>query len=381
MQASEQIIKAIHNYLEGKATPQEKAMVQDWYYAFDDTEIEISSETKDLHRQIETRLRNRIHQSIHQKEKSKVQKLKPLWIAAASLFLIFSIGLYFSLKQKPIPPTTLAKKQIIEEIQPGGNNATLTLANGEKINLSNAKIGNLASQAGILITNKQEGQLVYEATSSKGNHSNMTNTIETPNGGQYQITLPDGTKVWLNAASSLKYPVQFATNERRVELSGEGYFEVSKDKSKPFKVVTIKQNIEVLGTHFNVNSYTDEQTIKTTLLEGSVKVNSLIRKTCILQPGQQSILGSNSLQIQLADLERTMAWKNGNFMFDGEDLNSIMRKISKWYNVKVTYQHQPAEVLFTGVVSRSKNLIAVIRALEATGKVHFKVEGNQITVL
>ena len=310
------------------------------------------------------------------------------WPAAAAIFIVFSVGIYFFIHKAQ--QTQLISETNKNKILPGGNKATLTLANGSKIDLNDAKAGGVATQAQMRITKTAAGQLVYtiantNTTSPKATDKLSYNTIETPVGGQYQVILSDGTRVWLNAASSLKYPTQFAANERKVELTGEGYFEVAKSRSKLFKVITDKQEIEVLGTHFNVNAYTDENAITTTLLEGSVKIaahlkNQPAQQSAILKPGQQSILGNTGLAVQNVNVDDVVAWKNGYFSFN-EDFESIMRKLSRWYNIEVVYKiDKDPDLMFGGKISRSKSINSVLNIIETTGNVHFKIEGRRITV-
>ena len=343
--------------------------------------------------------RNRVLNQIFNEENPQSNKTKRyrLWlrlpvrqagIAAAALILIaLSFGLYFY--SGPDRTTQYAIRNTKQDIAPGGNKAILTLADGRKISLTDATNGALAEQSGIRITKTGDGQLVYEVRHLEGGRTERSlpavemtyNTIETPRGGQYQVILPDGTKVWLNAASSLKYPISFASlKERRVELNGEAYFEVAKDKSHPFVVNTVKQEIEVLGTHFNVNSYADEGLTKTTLLEGSVKVSapfstsSLERAGVRLQPGQQSVLTGNGISVSEVNTEEAMAWKNGYFMFESENIKSIMRKIERWYDVEVVYNGEMPTDRFGGTVSRFGNVSQVLKKLELTNRVHFKIE-------
>jgi transmembrane sensor len=210
------------------------------------------------------------------------------------------------------------------------------------------------------------------------------NTIETPKGGQYRIDLPDGTMVWLNAGSSLRYPNRFAGQERKVALTGEAYFEVAKNKQMPFRVVSGKQVVEVLGTHFNINAYTDEASVKTTLLEGSVNV--LLQETHqseLLNPGQQAVVKYNgsSIVVQPVKVEEAVAWKNGYFMFVDADLESIMRQLARWYDVEVAYEGNLGSLKFGGMVSRSKSIAQTLRILELTGNVRFKVAGRRVTVM
>lgn len=300
--------------------------------------------------------------------------------AAAAILLIFCAGLYhFSRVEVQMPLTSM-----VHDIDPGGNKAVLTLANGKTINLSEAANGQLAEEGGISITKTAEGQLVY-AYHEQGHatrKNNLLNSISTPRGGQYRLELPDGTRVWINAVSSLKFPLAFSgLKERRVELSGEAYFEVAKLKV-PFIVVSDKQQVEVLGTHFNINAYKDEAHTKTTLLEGMVKVSSLDDKHEVtLKPGQESILNPGELTIQQADMERNTDWKNGIFIFKNESLEEIMRKVARWYDVEISYAlRAPKQETFSGTVSRYDKVQKVLRRLELTGEVNFKIEGRKITV-
>lgn len=306
------------------------------------------------------------------------------WLAAAVVLLTLSAGLYFY--QQLVPELTkVFPEQFTADIAPGGNKAILTLSDGSEISLTDAENGALTKQSGIKIIKTADGQLVYDASAAKSS-SEASNTITTPRGGQYQVNLPDGTKVWLNAASSLKFPLTFTDQKNRiVELSGEAYFEVAKNKNQPFKVITEvrpdqegrAQIIEVLGTHFNVNAYPDEESIRTTLLEGSVRLNNKV----ILKPGQQSIFAYDHFHLVPADTEEAVAWKNGYFMFANEDLRSIMRKISRWYDLEIVYQGKTTDNTFIGTVSRFKEVSEVLNILELTRTVHFKIEGRRITVM
>lgn len=330
------------------------------------------------------------------KQQNKASKLRTYWnisriAAAAVLCISLFAGLYFySTYQSENSSYHAAKK-----IAPGGNKAILTLADGRQIALTDADNGELAEQSGLSITKAADGSLVYyvKNTSDKLPESGklMYNSITTPRGGQYTINLPDGSRVWLNAASTLKFPTSLgATAERRVELNGEAYFEVRPDKSRPFKVITRsavalnrQQEIEVLGTHFNVSAYDDESSTKTTLLEGSVKVNSILhaKNALVLSPGQQSVLDDGSISLKAVNPEQFIAWKNNKFMFDGNNVQGIMRQISRWYDVDVIYKGSVSKEIFSGKISRFKNLAEVLDLIELTGLVHFKVEGRRIIVM
>jgi transmembrane sensor len=318
---------------------------------------------------------------------SRSSKLKRILSYAAALFLLFSLGItsrHF-LYKKPMVSHLAMHKQ---DIPPGTNKATLILADGSKIALDEAKRGKIASQENVDIDKTQNGQLIYSVTGdvqtagtpAPANVMAM-NTIITPRGGQYTVILPDGTKVWINAASSLKYPTAFTGSERRVELTGEAYFEVAKNAAKPFFVRSASQTVEVLGTHFNINSYTDEKTIKTTLLEGSVKVTGNTGSQMVrLKPGQQAVGTGKELKvISDADIDEAIAWKNGKFMFRDTELRNIMRQLSRWYDVDVEYQGTITERHYRGRVSRDVPVSQVFEILKTSG-VNFTINGRKIIV-
>ena len=308
---------------------------------------------------------------------------------AASILAMLSIGLYFYTNRTIDTQVTVSKSQTVKEksiIKPGGDKAVLTLSDGSKIILEDAKKGLLANQAGVSIQKTADGELLYSFAENTSSVSEalpqevIYNKIETPFGGKYQINLPDGSKVWLNSASSLRFPALFSGNSREVELNGEAYFDVAKNPNKPFKVITKDQIVEVLGTQFNINSYSDEETFKTTLIEGSVKIIYKDR-VVLLSPGQQFQPNLKSSKVIEADTEEVTAWKNGYFLFKDEDIQSIMRKVSRWYNVEVNYSGIIPDVGFGGNISRSKDINEVLNVLQLTNAVHFKVEGRRITVM
>jgi len=301
---------------------------------------------------------------------------------AASLLAMLSVALFFytGKDKKSIQQVV---KHITKEIGPGGNKAILTLADGSKIDLNDIADGEIASQAGIKIVKDTSGQLVYTImNAAAANSTGLYNSIQTPNGGQYRVNLPDGSAVWLNAASSLRYPVVFNGAERRVELTGEAYFEIAKEKNRPFRVITANQTVEVLGTHFNINSYDDEHNTKTSLLEGSVKIqNTFNKKSMVLKPGQQSQVDSYSISVKEVDVNDAAAWKDGFFVFNAESIPSAMRKIARWYDLEIAYEGNIDDKDLAGSVSRFKNVSEVLKTIELTELVHFKVEGRKITVI
>jgi len=304
--------------------------------------------------------------------------------AAASIILGLTIGAYSLLHKKPAPQ--IAQNQT-HEILPGGNKAILTLANGNQISLTDAKNGKLAVQGNTAISKTSAGQVVYQAApSGTGNPQSEIayNTVSTPRGGQYHLTLADGTNVWLNAASSIKYPIAFTGNDRQVEITGEAYFEVVHNAAQPFKVAVNGQTVEDIGTHFNINAYSDEPAIKTTLLEGAVKVSTAKQNGVTLVPGQQAqvIAGKfpSKINVVVVDADETVAWKNGLTSFDNADIYELMRQVGRWYDVKVLYEGDIPQKHFTGAVSRSAKLSDLLKILELSD-IHFKVEGKTITVM
>ncbi|MCX2454034.1 DUF4974 domain-containing protein [Pedobacter sp. PLR] len=301
---------------------------------------------------------------------------------AASLFVFVIAGLGYYFYEKNSPAELTATTTASDQILPIGNEAVLTLANGKEIKLSNAKNGELAVEGDVKVHKTKDGELAY--TVSANNNTLASNKIETPKGGIYQVSLPDGTKVWLNAASSLKYPVSFnGLNQRRVELTGEAYFEISKQQ-KPFIVSMKGEETEVLGTHFNINCYPDEAVIRTTLMEGSLKVSIPgTQYSKVLKPGYETVVGKSikGIDLEKADLEAALAWKNGAFIFVDQDLETIMRTIGRWYNVEVEFADpEKRKVTFGGSMSRYSELKKVLKKLELTGLAKFKLEGRKLIV-
>lgn len=310
----------------------------------------------------------------------------PLSIAASILVLIAAAMFFYTPKTSEPKLAVKTTKPKTINIIPGGDKAVLTLSDGSRIILDHAKNGILANQSGVSIQKTSNGKLEYsfsnlDSISLKEDHSeNVFNTIETPAGGKYQVNLPDGSKVWLNASSSLRFPARFLGKTREVELTGEAFFDVAKNKHMPFKVITKDQIVEVLGTRFNINSYADEGVIKTTLIEGSVKI-IYKDEVVLLSPGQQFNPMQANAKVVEADTDEVIAWKNGYFLFKNEDIQSVMRKISRWYNVDVSYSGDIPKVGFGGNISRSKDIYEVLDVLQLTNAVHFKIEGRRIIIM
>lgn len=328
-----------------------------------------------------------VQQTGFKKEAKNRFNLKNLLSCAAAILILLGIGITFKgflYKKTTVNRLALHQKDIL----PGTNKATLMLADGSKIVLDDAKRGMIARQTDVEISKTKNGQLVYSAEGSvlapdqqPATDIVPTNMITTPRGGQYSVVLPDGTKVWLNAASSLRYPTAFPGTERRVELTGEAYFEVAKNAAKPFFVKTASQTVEVLGTHFNINSYADEKITKTTLLEGSVRVTGNAGQQGLkLKPGQQATATEKEIRmVSDPDIDEAMAWKEGKFMFRDADLQTIMRQLSRWYDVDVEYQGEVITRHYRGRVSRNVPVSQVFQILKTSG-VNFTINGRKIIV-
>ena len=329
---------------------------------------DIDPQFKDLPR-VKEELKNMEKQILRQITSQNVRQhpaKNRLWFKIAAVLLLVAGAIFFNVY--------IEKQNHAIDVEPGGNKAVLTLADGSKIILDQAGEGNLAQQAGVQIVKTTNGQLVYTiketVDSGKGTASNLTNTILTPRGGQYQVNLPDGTRVWLNAASSLKFPLSFAgLKERKVELKGEAYFEVEKDASMPFIVQSDQQIVQVIGTHFNINSYEDESDTKTTLLEGAVKVAALKgskAEQAFLKPGQQARINSSSTHVNVVRVDpmAEIAWKNGQFFFENESIENIMKQIARWYDVEVIYEDNVAGKTVWGSITRYSNVSKVLSYCE-----------------
>lgn len=299
--------------------------------------------------------------------------------AAAAIVIVLSIILW-----NVNPSEKQGLSSVVEQdLPPGGNRATLVLGDGSELVLSDMEVGNIAMQDGSVIKKTADGKLEYLSGSQLKKQRDL-NTIKTPKGGQYQVMLPDGSRVWLNAASSLTYPASFGNMDRQVKLEGEAYFEITTrfvgQKKQPFIVETGKQKIEVLGTRFNVNAYDDEAGIKTTLVEGKVKVITE-NETIILKPNQEFNLRPDGVNTQQVDVEPAIDWKNGDFIFAEENIKSVMRKIARWYNVEVAYNDSsiPGEFI-SGQISRNRNLSEVLRMLELSGNLRFEMKEGVIQI-
>jgi len=378
-QLTKEFLKLKKKFLNGTASPAEIELLEQYYELFANEEEATSQLTEPEIARLEESLKEGITYRIAASARPSIPFYKRTLTRAAAILVFASVGLYLLYNHHPERLQPIVNNKVYKnDIAPGGNKAILTLADGSKLVLNNSKNGALATQSGIQIV-KQDSTLSYKATA--GNNSQASyNTITTPYGGQYQLVLADGTKVWLNAASSLRYPTSFTGKDRSVELTGEAYFEVAKNKNQPFNVKTATQTVQVLGTHFNVNAYSDEKAVKTTLLEGSVKVSSATGSVMI-SPGQQSALGKNGLFVIDKDLDtdEIVAWKNGVFQFNEADIQTIMRQIARWYNIDVEFKGTIPANTYHGKISRNSNVSQVLKILELSG-INFTIEGRKITV-
>jgi transmembrane sensor len=361
-------------YEAGQCTEEEKAVVETFYLQLPETGENMLSD-QELMAAVD-RISARLP---IQSTPVRAIRLWPRIAAAAMLLLSIGIGSYFLIKEK------FQDDQIAENhklIIPGRNQATLTLANGQKIILTRGLSGQLAQQGATAISLNKQKVVSYSTPITENDKPMIYNTLSTSVGQQspYPLELSDGTRVWLNALSSITFPVAFNSKSRLVKITGEAYFEVAHDEGRPFSVSVNDQIIEDIGTHFDVNAYNDEPFIQTVLLEGKIKV-SQGNQTIYLAPGREVINQNGELKIQDADTEESVAWKNGYFSFNNTDIRTIMRVISRWYNIEVSYSINVTTDGFNGKISRFKDISKVLNMLSATGLVHFKVEGRRIIVL
>lgn len=370
----DQKAELLKKYTDGTATPQEQAVVESWQLQFplEGRGVLGDQQTREDLAEIRTYLLR-----ISGKRSTPLLWYK-ISAAAVLAFIAFSTAWYFHFREGTVSGSVAALA--VHDIAPGKNAATLTLADGSRIVLDERQKGRLARQGGISISKDAHGRIIYNSNTDASpafSVKDWYNILSTAKGEQYQVKLPDGTHVWLNSASALKYAPSFAGKaERKVELTGEAYFEVAKDKLHPFIVRARGQEVSVLGTHFNINSYTDEPVVRTTLLEGSVGIN---HKT-VLKPGQESLWSENGvISVQPADTEVALAWKNGSFIFKDVPLDRVMRQISRWYDLEIVYNGELTGDTFNGVIDRKANLSRILKIIEKGG-VRFKVEGKKLIV-
>lgn len=372
---SEEMLALAEKWIAGTITPEERTRLFEWYDRFDDTELSIDGSDAAAFGRLKQEMLQDIRHRI--KPPAKIRRLTRVSVAAAALLLLIP-GAWLALHSRTttrLAATTPAKNtSATNDIAPGRSKATLTLADGSTITLDSAHTGNLTSQGNARVIKRGDGQLQYASAAANTPAAPMVyNVLSTPRGGEYRLKLQDGTNVWLNAGSSIRYPTTFIGKERRVEITGEAYFEVAKNADMPFRVsvnnpaAAKNTEIEVLGTGFDVNAYQDEVGQRTTLIEGSVRVSNG-PGAVTLKPSEQAVSSGNQLKtMQLENPEQTIAWKNGYFEFENADIPTIMRQISRWYDVDVEYQGKGSDDRFSGRFSRNVSLAVVLQILHTSG--------------
>lgn len=373
MEYHERIAELAKRWLDGSITPAEEEEFSDWYNHYPDDVVELAPGFAGSVDELKQRSFALLEEKIGAGKEKNVRDLRWVRYAAAAI-LIFIVGAYlwnYTQKERPsrAAPDPYAVKN---DVLPGGDRAVLTLSNGKQVMLDDAANGVLATEGNAKVIKQKSGQIVYSTASGIRNKEVLYNTMSTPRGGQYQLTLPDGSRVWLNAMSSITYPVLFSAKTRNVSITGEAYFEVEKNPAQPFIVKTRAESITVLGTHFNIRAYENEGPVKTSLLEGSVKVADQI-----LKPGQAFVNG----KIVTTSVDQDVAWKNGYFNFNGADLQVVMQQLERWYDIEVVYKGQssPGKYQFHGEMQRSLRLSQVIRILNAM-EIQFNIEGKKLIV-
>lgn len=355
---------------------EEEAELMSWLNT-SEQQVEIPAEFATSEAELGTEIYNNINRAIAVKKKPHLFRLwSRIAITAAAIFLVAGAAIYLYTTQFS------SSLNYQNGIAPGSNTAVLTFADGKKIKLSGTKSGVIVSADDLTYN---DGSAIESSTETRGTDllpvQNAEMMIATPRGGTYQLALPDGTRVWLNADSKLIFPAQFARNSRIVTVTGEAYFEVARNEASPFKVISKNQEIKVLGTHFNVSSYEDEKVTRTTLLEGKVNISTgKPDVNVILQPNQQADLINGIINVEQVDAEKAIAWKNGKFEFVSEDIESILRKIARWYNVEIVYQDELVNKQFSGSFSKFDNVAKVLQTIQLTNTIHFKIEGRRILV-
>lgn len=389
----DQFNQLLRKYLDGSCTPEEVKQLYAWLQTSEAHKPLLQAMQQDFEAALHTpahipaaisdRMETRLLQEISQPAVVRMDPWRrPLrWVAAAAVIVVLtgSASLYFNYAhQHNNTPLTANAGTGRKDIQPGTNKALLTLANGQVVVLDST--GNQVIQQANTTVHQHHGQLQYAVNGA--DEAVAYNTLTVPRGGQFTIVLPDGSKVWLNAASRLHYPTAFKGGVREVELEGQGYFEVAKDVAHPFTVKVNKtMEVQVLGTGFDIMAYPDERTISTTLVEGAVKVVNT-HATRSLKPGQQAVLdpATGEFKVQPCDVDQAIAWKTGFFEFDNADISQIMRQLSRWYDIEVVNHSAAQGHLFGGRISRNLPLSEILKMLEASGA-RFNVDNHRLDVL
>ncbi|WP_121811276.1 FecR family protein [Mucilaginibacter kameinonensis] len=370
--AQRRIIDLLEKFNNGTASPEEIGELDRWYASFEsDPELTAGYTKEQLAAAREGMFRN-IRRSAGERTDGGETRRKALRNALVSVIVVSVMtAVFFVFRVTPVFNVAQSSKL---DVMPGKDVAVLTLSSGQRIDLNLAKNGRIYLKKGLEITKDANGEISYHEGKGTGQAASEMNTLTTPSGGQFRVVLADGTKVWLNAMSSLTFPSRFSDHKRPVALTGEAYFEVAKNKAKPFDVSTTNERVEVLGTHFNINAYADEQVQRTTLLEGSVRIsNQRYQAQVTIAPGQQAEGGDGKLKIINVDAEGAAGWKDGLFVFNHTGIRPLMRQLSRWYNIDVVYQGDIKNRTFSGSIERSYTLLQVLDVLRIS-KVNFKVE-------
>ena len=381
---NQQILDILAKYEAGTITEDELLLLENWYASFEANPDLIDSLTAEERAVRKNQLQEKIFDQIGPEVFAPIDMPKKrfflypgnrLWQAAASLVFLCAISFYIFQKQSAKLPMIAAEQS--SSINPATDKAILTLGNGEKILLDESKNGELSAEENIHINKLKPGNLVY--TTDKRVNKVHFNTLATPRGGRYQLTLADGTQVWLNAQSSITYPSAFQGSSREVTISGEVYFEVAHNAAMPFRVRSENQLIEVLGTHFNVNTYQANTMAKTTLLSGSIALTNTHQRV-ILKPGQQGIVAGHSMSIKNVDPAEVIAWKEGYFDFTDADIGSVIDELGRWYNVDIRYQGTATTETFTGRIPRSWSFEKVLNLLKTFKSIQVEMQGRRLIV-
>jgi transmembrane sensor len=364
----------------GDCTPEEQKLFEEYRDSFDLSDISWIPVFGDKNA-IEEKLKKDLQKRLY---KPQISRSKPFYWAAAAFIILLLGGLLYSTKY--FTANNNDPHDFANSIKHGSDKAILTLSDGRTIALDDSKKGKVSTQNNVSVDIDKNDRVIYKRNGSNNAHfTERFNVMTTPRGGKYELILSDGTKVWMNAATSIKFPVDFTGNERVVELSGEAYFEVAHNTTKPFKVRSNGQIVQVLGTHFNINAYPDEEAIRTTLLQGSVKVftNGFSplsdKKALIIKPNEQAIFKNDQLSSVTVDADEIIAWKNGFILFKNADIKHIMRQIARWYDVDVVYQGQVTEDTYSGEISRNADLAEVFKVLKLSD-INLKIDGRKIIV-
>ena len=385
----DKVKELLQRYQAGNCTPSENQLIESWYQQLIETgEWQWGEDEKDImQRTLESRIMKQINEKPHKIKSPVILLLRKNWWAAASVVLLLGAFGYFIFFNKNDKREQIAKVSSNDIKAPQSNRAMITLANGQKVFLDSAGNGALAVQGNVKLIKLPGGEIAYQNTSGEISRKMEYNTLSNPRGSKViNMILADGSKVWLNAGSSVTYPVAFIGKERKVSITGEAYFEVTHDASKPFTVSNGAMNVRVLGTHFNVNAFEDDNSdIKVTLLEGAVKVSVSSpspseRVGVRLKPGQQAQVDKEVKVVNDVDLDKVMAWKNGYFEFDNASLQNVLKQISRWYDVDVVYKGSNRPRAFTGEIQRELSLSEVLKILEKN-KVNFSIEGRKLIIM